>query len=285
MLSHEDYKELLAPHALDALETAEARALEEHLETCADCREEFDAWLETTAALAFAAETAEPSTLVRGRILEQVSQLEQPARVREGQQRGVSETVTNHTSETSSNVIPLSSAKRRAWTPAQVFGAIAASLIIAALALAVASLWQRNKAMEAEVAELSRKVAQSEQELARAREEQNPSLLRIAALAGTDQAKDARAMLTYNHQTGRAMLVADGLPPAPQGKVYQLWFIADGKPLPGGVFKTDAAGHGELRDQMPPEGRGAAVFAVTLEREGGVPKPEGKAYLQGKASS
>jgi anti-sigma-K factor RskA len=285
LLRHEDYKEMIVPHALDALETAEARQLDEHLETCAECRAELDSWRETTATLAFAAETAEPSSELRRRILTEARRRPQDSAVRAPQPL---ETVTNGAPEKSSNVIQFDARPRRAWGAMQTFGAIAASLIIAALAVAFAVLWQRNNALEAEVARLSRDYNEQQIELAQAREDRKlltATDASVAVLGGTENAAGARARLAYEKSTGRAILVADGLPPAPAGQAYQLWYINQGQPpMPGGVFTTDAAGHGEMREQIPPAGRGASVFAVTLERAGGVPKPEGKAYLQGKAS-
>jgi anti-sigma-K factor RskA len=104
-------------------------------------------------------------------------------------------------------------------------------------------------------------------------------------LAGTEMATRARAKFVYDRKTGKAMLMADDLPPAPAGKAYQLWFIADGKPpMPGHVFNTNAAGHAEMRDQMPEEAMGATVFAVTLEPSNGVNAPTGPKYLLGAAS-
>src|ERR671927_444607 len=71
-MSHEDYKEMLAEHALDALDANEARVLEEHLSTCAACRAELAEWRNTTAALAFSARLAEPPPALRSRLLENV---------------------------------------------------------------------------------------------------------------------------------------------------------------------------------------------------------------------
>ena len=58
---HEDYKEMIPARALSALDAAEARALNEHLENCAECRKELEEWEATAAALAFAADPVEPS--------------------------------------------------------------------------------------------------------------------------------------------------------------------------------------------------------------------------------
>ena len=74
-------------------------------------------------------------------------------------------------------------------------------------------------------------------------------------------------------------MIADELPPAPAGKDYQIWFIADGKPVPGGVFKPDARGHVEMHDQVPAAARGATAFAITLEPQGGTPAPTAEGSL------
>jgi anti-sigma-K factor RskA len=102
----------------------------------------------------------------------------------------------------------------------------------------------------------------------------------MAQLSGTNVAQQASAKLAFDPQTGRAMLFAYNLPPAPAGKAYQLWYIADlAHPVPGGVFNTDARGGAVLRDQVPAAGRRASVFAVTLEPQGGTSAPTGDKYL------
>jgi len=107
----------------------------------------------------------------------------------------------------------------------------------------------------------------------------------VTALAGTDLATRAHGKFVYDRDTGRAMLMAYDLPPAPAGKAYQLWFIAEGKPpMPGRVFNTGAAGRAEMHEQLPVEARAASVFAVTLEPAGGVAAPTGGKYLLGSAS-
>jgi anti-sigma-K factor RskA len=102
----------------------------------------------------------------------------------------------------------------------------------------------------------------------------------MTQLNGLGPGQSASAKVALDPQTGRAMLFAYNLPPAPAGKAYQLWFISDIKhPVPGGVFNPDAQGRAVLRDQAPEAGRSAAVFAVTLEPSGGVAAPTGEKYL------
>jgi anti-sigma-K factor RskA len=76
-------------------------------------------------------------------------------------------------------------------------------------------------------------------------------------------------------------LMADKLPNVPQGKAYQLWFIV-GKnpPMPGKTFSPDSEGKGVLQDQMPKEVLDSAIFAITLEPEGGSSAPTSPIYLR-----
>lgn len=276
---------MTAAHALDALEPADARAMEDHLRTCDECRVTFDEWKETANSLAFAAETADPSAASRVRVLQQVSTLGDAEIKRDNGSHG---RLQNKAAKQDSNVIPLSTVSRHDWNRRQAFGAIAASLIIVFLAVALAVIWQRNRAMQTEMARLSRQSSEAQQELARIREEKRLEYIpaaRVVSLEGTEMAKGARAMLAYDRASGHAWFRADGLPRTPAGKAYQLWFIMEGKPpMPGGVFKADSFGHSEMNNVIPLEGRGATAFAVTLERAGGVTVPEGQAYLKSSES-
>src|SRR5260370_38820386 len=69
---HEEYKEMLSAHTLNALDHQEEHALNEHLSQCATCREELGRWNAAAAALALVANPAEPSPKVRERILDQI---------------------------------------------------------------------------------------------------------------------------------------------------------------------------------------------------------------------
>ena len=99
----------------------------------------------------------------------------------------------------------------------------------------------------------------------------------MAELGATPMAPGAIAKIAYD-KTGHAMLMTRGLPEAPKGMAYQLWYIVGDKKMPGKVFSTQN-GSGMLIDQVPTEAMNAAVFAVTLEPETGVQVPTGKIYL------
>jgi predicted anti-sigma-YlaC factor YlaD len=68
-MKDEEYKAMLELAALDALDEAESHALQKHLETCDECREELDALRDAFATLAYLAEPVEASAELRARVL------------------------------------------------------------------------------------------------------------------------------------------------------------------------------------------------------------------------
>jgi hypothetical protein len=296
---HDEYRDIIALAALDAAEGAELRDMEAHLAACAECRAELRELRGAASALALAAPPVAPSPELRTRLLASLKATPQEtARVEStGSDAGrASNRAPNPTTNPTTNVVSLEDARRdprRAFVSRRAFNltAIAASLLIVSLAVLSAVLWRRNAALNSAVASLSRalegargELGETRNELASARREREILIspeMRSAQLAGTKMAESARARLTYDERTGEAMFTAARLPPAPAGKAYQLWYIADGKPMPGSVFTTDAEGRAEMRASIPPEGLRAQVFAVTLEPAGGLPAPSGEVYLKG----
>lgn len=288
---------MLAAHALGALEGAEARELTVHLEGCAECRAEASEWLETAAALAYAAPLAEPPAELRSRILESIHAegVQSVPRSALKRDNGKAANIAVESSQAESNVVPfVKPARRRSLIVSEPI-ALAASLAFVALVISLIVLWNRHNTTQQEMTRLSDRLNQAQGELAREREQiahqreaieliTNPDA-RMETLAGTENALSAHAKFVFDRKTGRAMLMADNLPQAPAGKAYQLWFIAEGKPpMPGQVFTPDASGHAEMRDEVPAEGRSATIFAVTLEPSNGVPSPTGPKYLLSAAS-
>ena len=243
---HEDYKEMIPARALSALDAAEERALNEHLENCSECRKELEEWQATAATLAVVADPVEPSPKVRERILSEVRKdLVNP------------------------EVVPFRSTSRNIWRSFGSLGAMAAVVLFTALIVGLVVLWRQNRAISDETRATNEFV-----ELAT-----TPGA-RVSELKGIDLGSGATATLAYD-KTGHAMLMADKLPSVPQGKAYQLWFIV-GKnpPMPGKTFSPDNAGKGVLKDEMPKEALDSAIFAITLEPKDGVQLPTGPIYLR-----
>lgn len=288
---------MLAAQALGALDAAEARELEEHLLTCAECRAEAAEWNDTAAALAFTAPAAQPPAELRSRIL--ASARAEGARGMARQTlKGDSPKVEDSRAQSfgdESKVVPFIRPERRRPGMAFRVAALAASLAFVALIISLVMLWNRYNAMQQEVARVSARLSEAQGEVAReraaiVREREVMELItardaQISTLSGTEMAKTARARFVFDRNSGRAMLMAYDLPPTPEGKAYQLWFIEEGKsPMPGRVFTTDASGNAAMPELVPVEGRNAKVFAITLEPAGGTTAPTSKPYLVSAAS-
>ena len=243
---HDDYKEMIPARALSALDTAEARALNEHLDNCSECRKELEEWEATAAALAMTSDPAEPSPKVREQILKEI-----------------------RNERSTGQVIPFNSTQRNIWSSFGSLGAIAAVVVFAALLIGLAVQWREKRVA-------TEKLAHANEFL----ELVTTPGAKVTDLKGMDPAAGATAKLAYD-RSGHAMLMANKLPTVPQGKAYQLWFIV-GKnpPMPGKTFIPDKEGKGMLKDQMPEAAMGSAVFAITMEPAEGVAAPTGPIYLR-----
>lgn len=273
-MNHQDYQELLALHALDALDASDLHAIEEHLVTCARCRIELIELREVAALLAHAAPAAEPSGKVRGQILEAIHS---------AKNKSATERSAGRPARTSRP-------QSRTWP---TFLRMAAAIAMVATLIGALVLWQREARLRREVAEMSRQLNEQQSELGRNREAlaqerealamlTSPNMKRMD-LAGTETARSARGSMVLDPTTGHAMLLTSGLPAPPPEMAYELWFIADGKKMPGKVFTVDATGRAMIADQVPAEARGG-VFAITLEPKQGVTSPTGAIYLVSSAT-
>jgi len=271
-MEHQDYRELLELHALDALEPSEARVLEEHLSTCAECGAELIRLRNAAGLLAHAATPAEPRPELRARIMSSIAatkQRDQPV------------------APSPARVVPLKSrVERNIWT---IGLRLAAGVAFVALLIGILVLWRRDVKMRQEIAQLSREVNTQQHELVRDRDvlgRQREALALLNSptakkmeLAGT-QTQGTRGTFVFDQKTGRAILMAEGLPATPADKAYEVWFIPKGhSPMPGKIFTVDASGHAMLPTQMPAEAMDGATVAITLEPKKGSAVPTGAIYL------
>src|SRR5688572_2263723 len=262
---HEDYKEMLPALALSALDAEEAQALNQHLAECHECRRELAGWEGTAASLSLSASPAEPSPQVRTRIMNAVSS-----------DKGAS-------AGEASRVVPFPQSRRASLMSFGRVGAIAAAVLCLVLILWIIVLWQQNRALRRDMDDLMSEYRLVQQEAQRWNEFaailSSPGA-KVTPLRGSGPAAAASAQFVYD-SSGNAMLMASGLPPAPAGKEYQLWFIVgQNPPIPSGTFAPDNIGRGDLTAQVPDRALNSAVFAVTLEPAGGSTAPTSAIYLR-----
>ncbi|HZI20052.1 MAG TPA: anti-sigma factor [Pyrinomonadaceae bacterium] len=297
-MSHEEYKEMVALEAAGGLRGDESRLLSDHLAACDGCRAELEELRAVAATLAYTVAPVEPSPELRARLLASVRGLRQPAfegrpaETEEARQPAARPAGRAGDSPGRPTAV---SAWRLLWgAPALRYGALATAAAVLVLCVALASAWRQAAELRAEVARMSRSLQEAQFEASRGGEEMarmreavefiSAAESLVASLNGTDASPLSRAKLVYDEREGRALLFVSGLPPAPPGKAYQLWYVVGDRPLPGGVFTPGAAGEALLRDRIPEGGRAAGAFAVTLEPAGGVSAPTGDKYLLGAAS-
>ena len=270
--AHEPFDELVAGHVLGALEGEDASRFAAHLAGgCAACERAVIDYQEALARAAAAVREAPPAR-VRHALLRRVG--EAPARrARVG--------------------------RALAWTASMALAAGIAAVVSGSwvrarldqLAGETAGLRAELAAQVQTVSELRRKLDEQEKTLTlvkaqAAEQERTLALLgdpetRLVSLAGLAPHPQAQGRIIWNARAG-GLLVAADLPPPPAGKIYELWAIAGGKPLPAGLFTVDAEGKGSLAVAPLPGVATVDVFAVTLEPAEGVQSPTGAMYLASK---
>lgn len=106
---------------------------------------------------------------------------------------------------------------------------------------------------------------------------------RIIPLDGQAPAPDSAAKVYWDVQGNRCVVSAE-LPPAPEGKVYQLWFVTPSAKVSAGLISPDKTGHGFAVVQFPSNVTQLQAAAITLEPEGGSQQPTMPIYALGKVS-
>jgi len=85
--------------------------------------------------------------------------------------------------------------------------------------------------------------------------------------------KGPQGRVLVNPKRG-VLFLASNLPPAPAGKIYELWIIPKGgAPKPSGLFQSDANGNAMHMVAGPVDVAATGAFAVSVEPEAGSPAP------------
>ena len=140
------------------------------------------------------------------------------------------------------------------------------NLALGAAALLVIGLFSWNMLLHGEAQDLQGRVQALQSQ------PQEPQMVELGG-AGTEQG--ARAELV-TLEGDRAVLVVENMPPVPEDKTYQIWVIEGDVPKPGGLF---APTQDPVAAVVEHPLEGGDVIAVTVEPEGGSPKPTSEPML------
>ncbi len=109
---------------------------------------------------------------------------------------------------------------------------------------------------------------------------QNPNV-KVAAMKGLESSPASFATVYWDTTSKDVYLLVNNLPKPANDKQYQLWALFDGQPIDVGMIEMDSfTAQKKLLLQMK-NVKGAQAFAITLEKKGGNPTPQGSMYVLG----
>jgi anti-sigma-K factor RskA len=158
------------------------------------------------------------------------------------------------------------------WNWMQTWATVAACVILGLLWLGHV---RRERIRDAAFQEAMQQIRQSETENARLKEVM--ALLNapetIVRVSSEGAAQPPQGKVFLNPDRG-VLLLASNLPPAPEGRIYEMWVIpAGGKPVPAGLFQTESNGSAVHLQKGAVDVSSIGAIAVTLEAAGGAAQP------------
>jgi anti-sigma-K factor RskA len=259
-ISQED----LVLHALQALSQGESAAVRTHLAQCAMCRDQVAELSGDVAMLGLSVPQHPVPAGARQRFLNRIAAdvlvAKQPAK-----------------HETRRQVLPF---PRTTWIP----WATAAALAVVAISLGV-----KNNALNNELHHATSQVTSLEAESAQARRVidvlTSHSAQRVLLTAGKTSVEPAGHAI-YLAESGSLIFQANNLKLLASDRSYELWVIpANGKPIPAGLFRPDAAGDASVVLPSLPKGVPAKAFGVTIEKAEGSDTPTAPIIISGATAS
>lgn len=259
MKTHEQFADDLALYALNELSGAELQEFEQHLDTCASCRRELQAMRHDLGILSLSTVGPKPPARSKDRLMRAIA----------AEPRGASAPAVN----------PVAPPRRSLWW-AWIPVAVALAAIIGAV-----GLWQSNRSLNDQLAELRNRYSDQSIQLTQAQENIKlmlaPDTVQVS-LTPPKSGKQPNATAIFSPSQNRLTLMATNLPPVPAGKAYELWAIpAGGAPVKAGLFKPDEHGSAVVLGQNLPAGVQAKTFALTVENEAGSDKPTSPILILG----
>jgi anti-sigma-K factor RskA len=230
-MNHERFDELKEAYVLGALPEEERRELEEYLARHPERQAEVDELGAFAGLLALTPQEHEPPPALR---------------------RSIMSVVESEARSSSARSEPRFAGLREVFS--------LQNLGLAAAAVLVIGLFSWNMLLQGEVQDLQGRVANL----------QESPQSRMVALEGTGDAPQQGHAEVMILDDDRAVLMAEDMPRAPEGRTYQIWVIEGNVPEPGGLFEPRGESVAAVVEKPLDEGD---VIAVTIEPAGGSQQP------------
>ena len=275
--SNDSFSGLAGLYALGALNADERKDFETHIETCQNCVNEVMSLLPVSHALTRAVAYHEPPAQLRKRVIQSITGI--PSDEDSAHNKSQPNTARSNSGQTNnrrtlfniSAVIFLAAAGGLGWYASQQVN-FARSL-------------EENLDAANQRAILAE--TQTEFALRLARESDQRADLFSAddlipmPLTAQPAAPNAQARVFWSNSHG-IVLTVTGLPPAPAGRAYHLWFVPVATPVSGGPLTLDPTGRTTTDVEAPDEVVAPVPVAITLEPEGDMTSPTGEVYFLGR---
>ena len=286
----ERHEELAALYALDLLDGLERVQFETALARDPALQSLVRELRDTSTALAFTAPAVEPPAELQARVFASID------RARAG--AAPAGTVIRPPASVFRAVIPWAAAAGFAllagWYATRYVSVLAEKQVLAeTTALAESALKLEHLRRQSNELLAERRMLQLEQDMSAARTEiaglksqADVAQLKIATLASMlNNSPQAVAVAVWAPAQNAGVFQAEKLPAPGPDHTYELWAIADGKPVSAGVFPVNAEGGARVTFKTSRPVTAVAAFAVSRERRDGAAShaaPSSEIILMGK---
>jgi hypothetical protein len=232
-----EFIDLAAAVALDALEPDDYRRIEEHAEACPDCARHLKDFREVAAALGSAVPQIDPPATLRGHVFESVARTDQAPRRLVARLR-----------------------RRPRVSPAWLVAA--ASFLFSLGALAWVAMLQGQIVALQNDAQAARERAVRYDHVV---EVLASDKLAIRPLQPVSLTMPSRGMVYMDPSSGTGMVMCHELPPIEQGHAYQVWFVRGNERVSAGLLWPDHYGNGYKLIQVPTDLQSFDSIGITDE--------------------
>jgi anti-sigma-K factor RskA len=238
-MTHEEMSEMYELYALGVLAADEKIEIDEHLaQGCTECGNGLKRAIEVNAMFLTLPQQVKPPKRLRRRVVASIAADSNPRR----------------------------------WT---LGWAVAACCLAIALAVVGVKMYADWRTSNAQLTELRNELRASDGQLSKMHEimEFLNEPQTVQATFGGSQPAPPRGRVFVNPNRG-VLLIASNLPPAPAGKIYQMWVVPKtGAPVPSGLFQSDAQGNAIHLLSGPVDTAHTAAIAVSVEPSAGSSAP------------